>query len=167
MRILLLILALIAPLPALALSCIAPTVERSFDQFAAAEDDYVIVDGTLAFDPTRMPKGMTEVNPPEMTRVPATMSGMSMDVLGSFEPFNEKITLEVLCIGPWCGGISQDTWTMAFLRRTENSYALVISPCGGTYFIEPTDEQVETAQRCMRNGTCESTSTVPEPNADR
>lgn len=156
MRMLALIMALCAPLPALALSCMAPTVEQTFTMLLAEGDPHFIVEGRLTFDPTLMPKETTAVRPPKMTRVPAEISGFGIGGFGSSGFWKHEITLEVLCFGPWCGSLPQNTWTLAFLRETKGSFALVISPCGGHHFVEPTDEQVEAAQRCMRNGTCEA-----------
>jgi len=144
------------PLPALALSCLAPTVERSFTQFQASDDIYVIVKGQLTLDTTLLPKGMTlDANPPEMTHVPARLSGMSMGPNGFVRPFDRDITLEVLCLGPWCGGVAPDIETLTFLRKVDDGYALTISPCGGSAFPEPTVAQEDALQKCWRDGTCQ------------
>lgn len=155
MRILLLILALIAPLPVLALSCIAPKVERNFDRFAAAEETYVVVHGKVAFATRLLPKGLqADRDPPQMTRIPARLEGKSLGNQGFHLPFEQDVMLEVSCLGPWCGGLQNGEDLLAFLRKTDEGYALAITPCGGSAFGAPEAAQLKRVEKCFRDGLC-------------
>ena len=72
MRFLVFLIAMMAPMPALALSCVAPSVERTFHKVNDAKEDYIVVHGRLTLDTDTLPKeGTTSSNPPKMTKVPA------------------------------------------------------------------------------------------------
>lgn len=157
MRMLVLILALVSPLPALALSCMAPSVTRSFDRFAAAEEIYVVVKGRVTFDARLLPQGMqADRDPPQMTRVPAVLVGKSLNKNGFRLPFEQDVTLEVTCLGPWCGGVKNGEDLLAFLRKTDAGYALAITPCGGSAFGAPKLAQLKQVAQCYRDGSCET-----------
>lgn len=155
MRVLFLTFALLAPVPALALSCLAPSVERSFAHFDAAEENYVVVHGRLTLDEKALPKGMrVDRNPPEMTFVPAELQGQSLTKAGFTLPYDQELTLEVACIGPWCGAARNGEDVLAFVRKDADGYALSISPCGGAVFGTPKPEQLKQVQICLRKGNC-------------
>lgn len=155
MRALVLAAAFLFPVPALALSCLAPSVERSFAQFDAAEESYVVVHGRLTLDEKALPKGMTvDRNPPAMTFVPARLRGQSLTLAGFTLPYDQKLTLEVACIGPWCGAARNGEDVLAFVRKDAEGYALAISPCGGAVFGTPKPEQLKQVEMCLREGNC-------------
>ncbi|MCX7558484.1 hypothetical protein OS190_02820 [Sulfitobacter sp. F26204] len=153
-RLLVTILTLAAPLPALALSCLAPTIEGSFARYAAAEEAYVVVNGRLTLDQTRMPEGMTETTPPRMTHVAARLSGTFLNKKGFVLPFDKEVTLEVSCVGPWCGQIQNDTDVLAFLRKDTQGYALAIGPCGGAAFSAPDPAMLKRVTQCLVRRDC-------------
>ena len=96
MRALVLALALLAPMPALALSCMAPSVERSFARFEAEDDVYIVVHGRLTFNTKKLPKRVTHgVQPPRRTDVAARLKGSSLTKDGFTLPFDQTVTLEV------------------------------------------------------------------------
>lgn len=155
MRILAFFLALCAPMPALALSCLAPSVERSYAQFAAAEENYVVIHGRLKLDMSELPKGMTgDTRPPRMTRVPASLRGKSLNKSGFVVPFEREVTLEVTCLSQWCGHVQADEDVIAFVRKDVEGYALRITPCGGSAFGAPTPEMLAQVTQCMTSQTC-------------
>jgi hypothetical protein len=156
MRLIAFVIALMAPLPALALSCMAPTVEHSFERFQASQDVYSIVHGRLTVDTSLLPKGLTQDrDPPEMTLVPAQLAGKSLGKAGFRVPFERQITLEVSCIGPWCGGVQNGVDVLAFVQKTDAGYVLAVPPCGGSVFTAPKAAQLKRAKQCYRAGTCE------------
>ncbi len=105
MRGLLLLICLVLPVQALALSCMKPSVTRTFKEIHAAPETYIIVEGRLTLDASKLPEtDLTNQSPPELTRVPAILSGTSLSRAGFDAPFAREITLEVACFGPWCGG---------------------------------------------------------------
>ena len=155
MRFFVFFLAMLAPVPALALSCIAPSVERTFHEVNDAPESYVAVHGRLTLDTQKMPRdGSTQYQPPKMTKVPATLNGFSLDSAGFHLPFEHDITLEVACFGPWCGSVANGADVLAFVRREGGRYALAINPCGGHVFTPVKSAQLLKVQQCFNGGTC-------------
>jgi hypothetical protein len=154
-RTLVCIVGLLASGPALALSCIAPSVERSFDWASASEESYVIVHGRLTVDEIALPRGGNgEFQPPEMTKVPAILLGKSLNLDGFKVPFDQEITLEVACFGPWCGSVRNGEDVLAFVRKDGARYAMGVNPCGGTIFSAPSRKLLKTVKACLRGGAC-------------
>ena len=159
MRLLVFILALLSPLPALALSCVAADVETSFARHDAAEETYVVVHGRLTFEQTALPKGMLpDKKPPELTRVPAHLRGSSLTEAGFVLPFDHDLTLEVACLGPWCGSAGNGRSVLAFVRKGAEGFAIEVSPCGGALFEEPKPAMLKEAKRCLTEGNCQADS---------
>lgn len=155
MRIVVFMLAMFAPLPALALSCVAPLVERTFHEAKEAAAEYLIVHGRLTLDQRKLPSdGTTHSNPPKMTMVPATLNGLSLNKSGFHVPFDQNITLEVACFGPWCGSVANGADVLAFVRRDNGHYALGINPCGGHVFAPAKPAQLKQAKQCFTGGVC-------------
>lgn len=148
---------LAVPLPAFALSFLAPSVERSYARFDASEDLYVVVHGRLTLEEDGLPKGMiADREPPAMTRLPALLIGHSLTQKGFVLPFEQDVTLEVSCIGPWCGSARNGEDVLAFLRKDADGYALAVDPCGGALFGTPKPEMMKQAETCQRTGNCTS-----------
>lgn len=156
MKSLLILLLSLAPLPALALSCLKPSVPRSFKEYDAAEETYVVVHGRLTLDESLLPQGDLDQEPPQMTEIPGRLEGMSLTEAGAFDlPFEQAVTLEVTCYGPWCGDAETGTDILAFLRKDESGYALDLNPCGGAAFPAPHGDLLEEVKNCMTGGSCE------------
>lgn len=150
-------LALLAPLPALALSCMAPSVERSYAWHDEAKEAYLVVHGHLTFDAALLPKGMTTPNnPPERTLIPGVLTGTSLGKSGFAAPFSQDLTLEIACLGPWCGSAQNGADVLAFVRKDANGYTLSIGPCGGSMFSPSTPAMLKEAKRCMQTGQCKA-----------
>lgn len=150
-------LALCAPLPALALSCVAPSVERSYQQLHAAKETYVIVHGRLTFDESQLPKGISQDRQPaKMTQIKGTLLGKSLGKTGFKTPFDQLVTLEVACFGPWCGAAKNGQDVLAFVRRDAGTYAIGVNPCGGFVFSAPKRKMLKAVQKCMRGGSCKA-----------
>lgn len=157
MRVLALICAVFAPVPALALSCMAPSVVDSYGRYEASEDIYVVVHGRLTLPEKKLPKGLSgDQNPPHMTRVLAKIGGKSLGKSGFTLPFEKDVTLEVACIGPWCGSVRNGEDVLAFLRKDAEGYALEVSPCGGAVFAVPKPAMIKQARQCMIRQNCGS-----------
>lgn len=156
MRIIATLLALVAPLPALALSCVVPSVTNSFQEVQEDPRDYLVVHGRLTLDHKALPgDGRLDQDKPEMTMVPAHLTGKSLTQAGFEVPFEHDITLEVACFGPWCGDAENGTDILAFVRRDDSGYALAINPCGGHQFLNPDAKQLRAVHRCFKDGKCE------------
>ena len=151
----LLLMAIAAPLPALALSCAPPSVDATYEQAQKSPDAYVVVHGRLVVGKRKMPRaGLTTQESPEMTRIPATIMGRSLSNTGFRVPFEREITLEVACFGPWCGSVANGADVLVFLRRDKDGYALGINPCGGDVFVTPHAAMLKQVQRCFKRGQC-------------
>ena len=156
MRRILALLIILLPLEAQALSCLRPSVARSFLGYDKAEETYIVVQGRLTFDESLLPRNSYgEVAPPQMTKVPAHLTGKSLNRSGFKVPFEQDLTLEVACFGPWCGGAKTGGEVLAFLRVDEGGYALDVNPCGGALFPEPRPDMLKTARTCLQGGRCQ------------
>jgi hypothetical protein len=147
--------AICAPMPALALSCLAPDIERSYAQFDAAEEDYVVVHGRLTLDMSKLPKGMTAgERPPRMTKLAGGLQGKSLNASGFAVPFDRPLTLEVTCLSQWCGHVQNGEDVLAFVRKDTDGYTMRISPCGGTAFAAPKPAMLKQVTQCMTDDAC-------------
>ena len=156
MRLIAFLLVLALPVEALALSCLRPTVDGSFARYDASAETYVVVHGRLTLNESKLPDGMTQdPPPPALTRVPARLRGTVLSKDGFLLPFQQKLTLEVACLGPWCGGAKNGSDVLAFIRKDEDGYAIEVSPCGGAIFSEPDKEMLQQAQQCLLTRACE------------
>jgi hypothetical protein len=156
-RALLVVFGMLAPLPALALSCMEPSVERSYAQADASEDFYVVVHGRVSLDTKLLPHSRGgETQPPEMTLIQGVLVGKSLSKRGFKLPFDHNITLEVACFGPWCGSIQNGEDVLAFVRKDGEAYVLGVNPCGGDIFSAPKRKALKTVQKCLRSGGCPS-----------
>lgn len=155
MRFLGLVLCLLLPVEALALSCLRPSVTRTFAEVNAAAEIYIVVSGRLTLNERKLPKRTASTpRPPEMTRIKARLKGTSMTLDGFTVPFDQRITLEVACFASWCGGVQSGTDVLAFVRRDAGKYALGVNPCGGHVFGTPKPAMLKQVIQCYRGGAC-------------
>ncbi|WP_299609796.1 hypothetical protein [uncultured Tateyamaria sp.] len=145
----------VLPCPVFALSCLPHGVTNAYQKAAAAEDGYVPVLGTLAFDPDLLPE--MDLSKPQqgdgVTLIPATFKGEALTVRGVSQPFETDVVLEVQCFGPWCPQPAPGEM-LGFLRQTSHSYVLHTNACGGFLFGRPTGEQVEQVKECLAGREC-------------
>ena len=148
-------LAALLPLPALALTCLPHSVEATYQRAEKAEESYLVVHGRLTFDAGALPdNGTGTQNPPKMTRVPARLSGMALSKGGFDVPFEQPLTLEVACYGPWCGSAEEGD-VLAFVERSpQDGYLLESNPCGGNLFAAPKPAMLKQVQTCFAGGDC-------------
>ena len=157
MRILGTLILMVLPVQAMALSCLRPSVERTFEEVNAAKEGYLVVSGRLTLETRKLPKSHSNnQNAPELARVSGKLTGKSLTLAGFDVPFDKNITLEVLCFGSWCGSAQNGEEVLAFLRREGGGHALEISPCGGKVFSNPKPLMLKKVQRCFQRGSCAS-----------
>ena len=157
MRYLLFLVAIMLPMQAAALSCIRPSVERSYTEVAAAKESYVVAKGRLTFDQRKLPPDDNgPVKPPKLTRIEARLVGSSLSSKGFNVPFDQPVTLEVACYGPWCGRAESGGQVLAFLKRSKSGYALDINPCGGRSFADPKAKMLKQVVQCHKGGRCKA-----------
>lgn len=153
----LIVMALILPMQAAALSCLRPSVERSYAQVAAAQETYVVAEGRLTFDARKLPRDSSgSVKPPELTRISARLVGKSLSSNGFSVPFDQPVMLEVACFGPWCGRAETGGQVLAFLKRSKGAYTLQINPCGGRAFANPKAKMLKQVLACHTRGNCKA-----------
>ncbi len=139
--------------PTLSLSCMRPDVTFTYNQAAESEDNYIVVTGQVRFEERRVPSAEGN-NSPRSTRIPARLEGTALTKSGFDMPFDRKITLDVLCFGPWCGGAGSGETYLAFLKREEDGYVMEADPCGSMMFQNPTDEMMTQVETCFAGGPC-------------
>lgn len=156
-RFVVLLAALVLPVQASALSCLAPSVQRTFNEVHAAPETYVVVRGRLTLDPRKLPRNNHgNSKPAKMTQVPAKLIGKSMSKSGFVVPFENTVMLEVACYGPWCGSVANGQETLAFVKRDAGSYALGINPCGGRAFTNPSAADLKKVLGCFNGAACDA-----------
>jgi hypothetical protein len=145
MRLIAIVLSMLVPAQAMALSCVRPTVERSFAQAQASDDYYAVVRGRLTFDESKIPK--TQLNSNDAP-------GSSLSQAGFKTPFDRKITIELRCFGPWCGSAVSGSEYLGFMKNTASGYALSIDPCQSQVFPEPTPQMLDAVTDCLNGAAC-------------
>ena len=139
------------------LSCLAPSVQRSFHQYQQAEETYLVVRGRMTFDEKLLPRNrFGGQEPPHMTFVPGHLTGKSLSQVGFKVPFQHDVVLEVACFGPWCGAAKDGGEVLAFVRVEDGRYALDINPCGGAVFPEPRPDLIDDVFACFKGQVCEA-----------
>jgi hypothetical protein len=158
MRALASVLALaILPSQVFALSCMRPDVAVSFQAAEAATEAYIVVYGVLSFDETRLPQADWEnqAATPQHTRLKAQLAGQALSRRGFSVAFDQDITLDARCYGPWCALPRSGVEALIFLEREEDGgYLAAVDPCYSLYFPEPTQVQLGQAVSCMRGEDC-------------
>jgi hypothetical protein len=149
-------LALLAATEATALTCARPDPLQSFRDAQAAPESYVILYGTLAFDPNGAPPGGFSPNPePHPDPVSAAFSGHALGLEGFTQPLEETVTLQPTCAGPWCGSIAPGTYLL-FAEQTSSGIRVEIGPCGGGAFDGVSEETLARLTACLRGEACRS-----------
>jgi hypothetical protein len=157
MRLFAIALSVLVPAQAMALSCIPPSVERSFGYAQDAEELYVVVSGELTFDERKIPqRPKNPNNAPKLTLIPATLSGQSLSKAGFVTTFDQLITIELRCFGPWCGSVTSGAEHLAFMKKTDAGYTLNVDPCNSAVFSKPTPQMLDAVTGCMNGAKCSS-----------
>jgi hypothetical protein len=147
------IMSLLFATPALSLSCMRPDVKYSFQQAAEAEETYIVARGTLTFSERKLPEAVGNDSPPQ-TLIPAHLKGWGLSDTGFNVEFDQDITLEVLCFGPWCGGAGSGKEYLVFLRKDNDGYTMIADPCASMVFQDPSTEMLDTVAACFKAGAC-------------
>ncbi|MEP1519226.1 hypothetical protein [Ascidiaceihabitans sp.] len=154
MRFIAFLICLVAPLPAMALSCARPSVERSYGQAAKADESYVVVKGRLTFDESKLPKANTQTQTaPKRTVIKARFQGHALSGADFSTSFNAALNYEVRCLVVWCGGGQSGEEIIAFVQKTPSGYTLEMGPCGGWAF-PATRKNTMAVLSCARGSTC-------------
>lgn len=139
---------------AFALSCMPHDVAQVYREAAESDTRYFVVLGILTFDKHKLPETDwdNQAQTPPDTRIPARIKGTSLGAGGFQKAFEGQITLNAQCFGPWCSSAISGAQYLAFVNA--DSLELVVTPCGGYGFANPTQETIERLLRCHRGGAC-------------
>jgi len=141
--------------PALALSCLRPTIEGSYLDHAEAEESYILVFGKLINkrDVVHGPKIQGGIGA-RSENFTATFIGQQATRAGFDRPLEITVAVSTTCAGAWCGAISTDLPMITFLQVTPYGHRLIQGPCGEDIFYNPTKAEEKSALRCLRGGVC-------------
>lgn len=147
--------AMLLPSAAVALSCMAPDVVRDYHYAAEADENYMIVHGTLSFDRRLLPE--TDLNIPQPPApahdIAARLQGVAMTQNGFKAPYDEYVTLRVECYAVWCAA-PEPGEVLAFVRLDETGPVVMSNPCGSLTHPDPTIEQAQQVYDCFRGVNC-------------
>ena len=141
---------------AIALSCIAPSVEFSYTQANDSEKAYVILEGRFDFDQRDLPQREVNNENPSDTLLDAQFTGSFFNGQTFDTPWSGPIQINAQCFGPWCSYAETGITGIAFVERTSEGYLMSLSPCGGTLFQNPTQAQRDAIIACHNGGACEA-----------
>lgn len=137
-----------------ALSCISPDPVRAYENAAAASETYYVLYGTFDFDAKVMPKSTRAAGATaEPAPVSAMFRGNGLSKTGFNLRFDQAVTLQSMCAGPWCGTATPHIPALAFVRVDGDQLVVEIGPCGGQVFENPTQSDLDTIVQCI-NGNC-------------
>ncbi len=144
------------PVAAIALSCTPHSVEAAYQQAEADQAHFVIVRGILDFDAGELPIGGVEnhSSTEPLTRVKARLSGSALSQKGFSSPFNNAVTLEVACYGPWCARPQAGQDVLAFVRLGAGDGVIATNPCGGYLFDTPVPAVIRAVKSCFAGKAC-------------
>ncbi len=138
----------LAATQAQALRCLPPDVARSYVQ--GADVGVVIVRGALRHTGRKPPRSTA----PHPLRQAALLSGMQLGAGGFDQPFDNAVTIQTTCAGPWCGSVPQQADDMIYvLRQVGATWVIAPSPCDAAVFA-PTDDVLATLTACVTGNRC-------------
>jgi len=147
------LVACLAAGPALALSCRAPDVVRSYLDADASDDFYTVVLGRIT---AGIPIS-SDFAPRSGTRIAARLRGRVLGPDGFARPYARSIQVQIGCAGAWCGNLPpQDRDVLVFLRHENGDRVLEVGPCPQWLFQNPDAEQVARVADCHTGGACDT-----------
>ncbi len=138
---------------AAALSCVQPTIADSFARAENMPEVVYLLKGTLTFDERLLPE--TDMLNEGWTPSPiaARFEGFALNTNGFTTPYNRAVSLQTLCVGPWCGGAASGEEAIIFAKVVGPDLVIEAPACGGTIFYNVTRDMEQQAVACM-NGDC-------------
>lgn len=143
---------------ALALSCLPPSLERSFEQWRDSPDTYYLVSGTLtpAAPLPPVPKfgdlngGIVDTsNLRGVYRVQGEVIYAQQSI-----PIDHYIWVRVSCAGPWCGNFPSagTAGVIALKQLPDQTLELSTGPCPGDVFPQNGGQTKARLQQCLTSG---------------
>lgn len=138
--------------PALALSCLRPSVATTFAGAAASDATYRLVLGKIDLLPGQIPRVFNGQTAGEPYTLKARFSGRQGGTDGFRRPVAFPVTLDIGCAGPWCGSVPRGEVLM-FVEARGADHALELGAC--PHFALPaTPETIAQARQCLAGGPC-------------
>ena len=137
-----------------ALSCLPPDIARTFDWVAAAEERYIVLNGTFSFDALPRTRG-GQLDPVTVT-LESVFEGNYLGVDGFIDAPRLDVSLAFVCMGPWCGSMRSGDEVLVFAQQSADGYTVEVDPCYSTVFPSD-DDTLERVEACMRGEACEET----------
>lgn len=147
-----LVLALVLAGPAAALSCLRPDIDRMWTRAVSSDDTYTVVMGRFDFDAGHLPNPRGAGQNP--TYLPARFAGLTLTQQGFVTSRPVPVTVELRCLGPWCGSLKPGETVVAFLRQTPRGRVVEIGPCGGMVWPDPDAKIQRRLIACMNGAAC-------------
>ena len=135
-----------------ALSCLRPDPIVTFQQLAAAPEEYHVLYGELSFDEDALPPAVS--NDPNPVPIPARFVGKGLSADGFTIPYISNVELQISCAGPWCGSARSGVDAVFFVAAAGQPRTVEAGPCGGMIFEEPTQAVLDMLITCMQGGAC-------------
>lgn len=141
--------------PALALSCLRPDAVRLYEMARDSDDLFVMVRGKA--EVTGAAINLVPDNTRDQTATTtAVVSGTLLTSHAFGRDFNREITLEVSCLGPWCGGTDGlEREQFLAIQVREDDLVLRLGPCGGDVVNWDRDGERRMLS-CHRGGACDT-----------
>ncbi|MCI5100450.1 hypothetical protein [Phaeobacter italicus] len=142
--------------PASALSCVPWGPADGYLEASKSDKSYVVVDGILRFDASALPKAPSDDpnNTPPRTAIPASLSGKLLTEGGFQREVELPVTLEILCLGPWCASAEDGLRYVAFLEQRGDELVLEENPCGGFGFSNEDGQAARDVLACHAGRAC-------------
>ncbi|MFO6465250.1 hypothetical protein ACK8OR_12720 [Jannaschia sp. KMU-145] len=142
--------------PAMALSCLRPTVQSSFQHADQSEAQYTLAVGRIRVLPGQtIPEQPDDPNQRQGYELQARFQGQLASATGFDTPADFPVTLKVECVAAWCGGVPLDR-VLAFVERTEDGNLITEGPCPRD-LLQASPEALKQAMACIRGEPCEAT----------
>ncbi|WGH77223.1 hypothetical protein [Jannaschia ovalis] len=140
--------------PAAALSCLAPTMQGSFQAASDSEATYVLARGIFAPLPDQPEGPEGDPNDKQDYSVETLFTGQVASAQGFVQPARTAVTIEIGCEAAWCGAVPEGE-VVALIERREDRFVLEQGPCP-RFALTATDEVVNAALACARGEACEA-----------
>lgn len=144
---------------AMALSCMRPSIENSFNNWSEAPETYYIVSGTLTpAAPLPPVPSLSQANGGNFDT--SNLRGVYRiqgEVIGPVQsdPIDHYVWVRVGCAGPWCGQFptAGTSGVMAFKQLPDLTLELYSGACPGDIFADGNGSVKARVQQCM-TGSC-------------
>ena len=141
-------IAVSAPLPALALSCMKPDPVQSIGWLQERGVEHTAVYGNLSFegDFHSVVQNLPHEQSVQGQRKSAVLTGVDV---ATGAQFDEVIAMERMCSGPWCGGASPGKDLLIIIEEPRTDPTVRLGACGGHVFLSPAEEVIDQVRETL------------------